>query len=159
MQELLTFIVASSTTVPKVRSPSATTIAVLPPVAKTFAGEQPIFINDKNNIFAKILRKEIPCDKIYEDENFLFFKDIDPKAKIHVLGIPKVECADFSDFVSKYDNNLVSQFFKKTEYVINLLGLNNSGYKIISNSGLNGGQEVPHFHIHILGGEKLNFKL
>ena len=114
---------------------------------------------DKNNIFAKILRKEIPCDKIYEDENFLFFKDIDPKAKIHVLGIPKVECVDFSDFVSKYDNNLVSQFFKKTEYVINLLGLNNSGYKIISNSGLNGGQEVPHFHIHILGGEKLNFKL
>ena len=114
---------------------------------------------DKNNIFAKILRKEIPCDKIYEDENFLFFKDIDPKAKIHVLGIPKVECADFSDFVSKYDNNLVSQFFKKTEYVINLLGLNNSGYKIISNSGLNGGQEVPHFHIHILGGEKLNFNL
>ena len=114
---------------------------------------------DKNNIFAKILRKEIPCDKIYEDENFLFFKDIDPKAKIHVLGIPKVECVDFSDFVSKYDNNLVSQFFKKTEYVINLLGLNNGGYKIISNSGLNGGQEVPHFHIHILGGEKLKFKL
>mgnify|MGYP001236724363 FL=1 len=114
---------------------------------------------DKNNIFAKILRKEIPCDKIYEDENFLFFKDIDPKAKIHVLGIPKVECSDFSDFVSKYDNNLVSQFFKKTEYVINLLGLNNGGYKIISNSGLNGGQEVPHFHIHILGGEKLNFNL
>ena len=114
---------------------------------------------DKNNIFAKILRKEIPCDKIYEDENFLFFKDIDPKAKIHVLGIPKVECVDFSDFVSKYDNNLVSQFFKKTEYVINLLGLNNGGYKLILNSGLNGGQEVPHFHIHILGGEKLNFKL
>ena len=114
---------------------------------------------DKNNIFAKILRKEIPCDKIYEDENFLFFKDIDPKAKIHVLGIPKVECVDFSDFVSKYDNNLVSQFFKKTEYVINLLGLNNGGYKLISNSGLNGGQEVPYFHIHILGGEKLNFKL
>ena len=59
---------------------------------------------DNNNIFSKILRKEIPCDKIYEDENFLFFKDIDPKAKIHVLGIPKVECVDFSDFVSKYDD-------------------------------------------------------
>ena len=114
---------------------------------------------DENNIFAKILRKEIPCDKIYEDENFLFFKDIDPKAKIHVLGIPKVECVDFSDFVSKHDDNLVSEFFKKTEYVINILGLNNGGYKIITNSGLNGGQEVPHFHIHILGGEKLNFKL
>ena len=114
---------------------------------------------DNNNIFSKILRKEIPCDKIYEDENFLFFKDIDPKAKIHVLGIPKVKCVDFSDFVSKHDDNLVSEFFKKTEYVINILGLNNGGYKVITNSGTNGGQEVPHFHIHILGGEKLNFKL
>ena len=114
---------------------------------------------DNNNIFSKILRKEIPCDKIYEDENFLFFKDINPKAKIHVLGIPKVECVDFSDFVSKHDDNFVSEFFKKTEYVINILGLNNGGYKVITNSGLNGGQEVPHFHIHILGGEKLNSKL
>ena len=113
---------------------------------------------DNNNIFSKILRKEIPCDKIYEDENFLFFKDINPKAKIHVLGIPKVECVDFSDFVSKHDDNFVSEFFKKTEYVINILGLNNGGYKVITNSGLNGGQEVPHFHIHILGGEKLNIK-
>ena len=54
---------------------------------------------DINNIFAKIIRKEIPCDKIYEDENVLFFQDINPKAKIHVLGIPKVECIDFVDFV------------------------------------------------------------
>tara|TARA_B100000575_G_scaffold72561_1_gene56432 strand:+ start:1534 stop:1884 length:351 start_codon:yes stop_codon:yes gene_type:complete len=114
---------------------------------------------DNNNIFAKILRKEISCEIIYEDENFLFFKDIDPKAKIHVLGIPKVECVDFSEFVSKHEDSLVSQFFKRAEYVINILGLNNGGYKIITNSGLNGGQEVPHFHIHILGGEKLNFKL
>ena len=112
---------------------------------------------DINNIFAKIIRKEIPCDKIYEDENVLFFKDINPKAKIHVLGIPKVECIDLVDFVSNHDGKIVSEFFDKTNKVIKMLGLQNSGYRIITNSGKDGNQEVPHFHIHILGGEMLNF--
>ena len=110
---------------------------------------------DKNNIFAKILRKEIPCDKVYEDDYVLFFKDINPKAKIHILGIPKVECVDFSDFISKNDSKVISEFFEKAEKVINILELNKGGYRIVSNSGINGGQEVPHFHIHIIGGEKL----
>ena len=110
---------------------------------------------DKNNIFAKILRKEIPCDKVYEDENVLFFNDINPIAKFHVLGIPKSQCVDFSDFVLKNTPSIISDFFKKTELVIEKLGIKNEGYKIISNSGINGGQEVPHFHIHILGGERV----
>ncbi len=110
---------------------------------------------DNNNIFAKIIIGEIPCEKVYEDEEVLFFNDINPTAKIHVLGIPKVSCTDFSDFVSNYDENIVSNFFKKTDMVIEKLGIKNSGYKIISNSGENGGQEVPHFHIHILGGQKI----
>ena len=110
---------------------------------------------DKNNIFAKIIKGEIPCEKIYEDENVLFFKDINPISKIHVLGVPKFSCKDFSDFVSKAKPETISNFFKKTEMIIDKLGVRESGYKIIANSGSDGGQEVPHFHIHILGGEKV----
>ena len=111
---------------------------------------------DKNNIFAKIIKGEITCEKVYEDENFLFFYDINPVSKIHVLGIPKVPCVDFSDFVKKNDHTVVSNFFKKIETVIEMLGIKKNGYRIVTNSGINGGQEVPHFHIHILGGEKIN---
>ncbi len=116
---------------------------------------------DENNIFAKILRGEIPCDKVYEDDNVLFFYDINPLAKIHVLGIPKVKCKDFSEFVKKTNPEKITNFFKKTEMIINKLEIADSGYRIISNSGYDGGQEVPHFHIHILGGEKITnfFKL
>ena len=110
---------------------------------------------DENNIFAKILRKEIPCDKIYEDEFSLFFNDINPQAKIHVLGIPKFPCTTFSEFVKNTDNNNFTSFFKSVQLVINNLGIENSGYRLITNSGENGGQEVPHFHIHILAGEKI----
>ena len=110
---------------------------------------------DKNNIFAKIIRGEISCDKVYEDENCLFFYDINPTAKIHVLAVPKTPCIDISDFVLKNDNEIVSDFFRKIEMVIDKMGIKNSGYRIISNSGIDGSQEVPHFHIHILGGQKL----
>ena len=110
---------------------------------------------DENNIFAKIIRGEIPCHKVYEDENVLFFRDINPIAKIHVLGIPKSQCVDFSDFILKNTSSVISDFFKKTDLVIEKLGIKKDGYKVISNSGANGGQEVPHFHIHIVGGEKI----
>jgi len=113
---------------------------------------------DENNIFAKIIKGEIPCEKVYEDDDVLFFNDINPMTKIHVLGIPKVPCIDLSDFVLKYDNDVVAQFFQKTQMVICELGIKDEGYRIISNSGNNGGQEVPHFHIHILGGEKIGAK-
>jgi len=85
----------------------------------------------------------------------LFFKDINPIAKIHVLAVPKTPCVDISDFVLKNDNEIVSDFFRKIEMVIDKMGIKNSGYRIISNSGIDGGQEVPHFHIHILGGQKV----
>ena len=110
---------------------------------------------DENNIFAKIIRGEIPCDKVYEDENCLFFYDINPAAKIHVLAIPKSPCLDYSDFILKNDNKFVSEFFNKVDMVIGKLGIKKNGYRIISNSGKDGGQEVPHFHFHILGGEKV----
>ena len=110
---------------------------------------------DQNNIFAKILRKEIACDSVYEDEKVLFFNDINPQAKIHILGIPKLEVIDFGDFILKSDEKEVKFFFSKVYNIVNEAGLDNGGYKIITNSGKNGGQEVPHFHVHILGGEKL----
>ena len=110
---------------------------------------------DENNIFAKILRKEIPCDKVYEDEFSLFFNDINPQAKIHVLGIPKFPCTTFSDFLKNADNENITSFFKSVQAVINNINIENTGYRLITNSGEDGGQEVPHFHIHILAGEKI----
>ena len=110
---------------------------------------------DETNIFAKILRKEIPCDKVYEDEFSLFFNDISPQTKIHVLGIPKFPCTTFSDFLKNADNQNILSFFKNIQLVINKLGLEEKGYRLVSNSGEDGGQEVPHFHVHILAGEKI----
>ena len=110
---------------------------------------------DKNNIFAKILRKEIYCDPIFEDTKVLFFNDIKPLAKVHILGIPKMEVTGFGDFMSNADSDMISHFFNVAHSIIKEKNLEKSGFKIITNSGENGGQEVPHFHIHILGGERL----
>ena len=110
---------------------------------------------DKNNIFAKIIRGEIPCEKIYEDESALFIKDINPAAEIHILGIPKKPNIDFSDFILENNSGEIAEFYKKIHMVIKKIGIREGGYKIITNSGVNGGQEVPHFHVHILGGEKI----
>ena len=110
---------------------------------------------DKNNIFSKILRKEINCDIVYEDDKVIFIKDIYPQAKVHILGIPKLDVVDFNDFILKADKEMVNHFLLKTSEIIKKLNIDKSGFKIITNSGENGGQEVPHFHIHILGGEKL----
>ena len=110
---------------------------------------------DDQNIFAKILKDEIPCNKVYEDSVSLFFHDIHPLTKIHVIGIPKFFCIDFSDFIIKSDPNTQTQFFKNINIVIKKLNIKSSGYRLVSNSGIDGGQEVPHFHVHILGGEKV----
>ena len=103
---------------------------------------------DNNNIFAKILRGEIPSKKI-----------LYPQAKVHILGIPKMKVVDFGDFVIKADTTIVKNFFFKIYEIAQSVKINKTGYKIITNSGKDGGQEVQHFHVHILGGEKLdNFK-
>ena len=114
---------------------------------------------DENNIFAKIIRSEIPCDKVYEDEDVLFFNDINPVAKIHVLAVPKIQCVDFIDFIANAEKDKISSFYQKIFKVIEELGLKDDGYRLISNSGKNGGQEVPHYHVHIIGGEKLGTKI
>ena len=110
---------------------------------------------DDNNIFAKIIRKEIPCQTIYEDEKVLFFYDINPQAKTHILAIPKNSVVNFREFISKIDKDTVKYFFDKISEVVKNLGLDKSGYRLITNDGRDGNQEVPHFHVHILGGENL----
>ena len=110
---------------------------------------------DENNIFAKIIRKEIPCETIYEDNKVLFFKDINPQAKIHELGIPKEKVINLREFIDIDDKNTLVYFFNKVHEVIKTLGLEKQGYRLITNDGLNANQEVPHFHVHILGGQNL----
>ena len=114
---------------------------------------------DNDNIFAKIIEGKIPCKKIYEDQDVLFFEDINPVSKVHVLGIPKIKCANFSEFVANNEKEVVANFFQKINFVIEKLGIKESGYRVISNSGNDGGQEVPHFHVHILGGERIGSKI
>ena len=85
----------------------------------------------------------------------LFFDDINPLAKVHILGIPKKSVVNYREFISLKDQEFVLYFFNKILEVINKVGLDKTGYRIITNDGLNSNQEVPHFHIHILGGENL----
>ena len=110
---------------------------------------------DDSNIFNKILLGYIPCEKIYEDEEILCFKDIKPIAKIHVLIIPKEKYISFNDFVSNASENTITSFFKKIQKIADKLNISKSGYRIISNHSLDANQEVPHFHIHLVGGENL----
>lgn len=112
-----------------------------------------------DNIFAKIIRGEIPCHKIYEDDVALAFYDIHPKAKIHALVICKTLVSDFSDFVNHSDNNELGDFLRAIQKTIEVLGVEEDGYRVVFNTGKNGGQEVPHLHAHILAGEKLSSTL
>jgi|TARA_B110000211_G_C14029183_1_gene531290 histidine triad (HIT) family protein len=110
---------------------------------------------DKNNIFAKILREEIPCKKIYENDYVLAFNDVNPQKKIHILLIPKGEYVNLDDFNNKASDKEIVELNKATTYVSNLLGAKEKGYRALTNIGIDGGQEVPHFHIHIFAGEKI----
>ncbi len=114
---------------------------------------------DKNNIFAKILRGEIPCKKIYEDEYVLSFYDINPQKKIHALVIPKGEYVNLDDFSSKASEKEIAGLIKGIGHVAKKLGVSEvvkgKGYRSLVNVGENGGQEVPHLHFHIFGGEKI----
>ena len=110
---------------------------------------------DTNNIFAKILRGEIPCKKIYEDECALAFPDINPKAPVHVLVIPKGEYVSSDDFSAKASPDEIAALFRAVGSIARELGIDKSGYRILANHGADSHQEVPHFHIHIFGGKSL----
>jgi len=114
---------------------------------------------DKNNIFAKILREEIPCKKIYEDSYVLAFHDVNPQKKIHVLVIPKGEYVNLDDFSAKASEKEIVGLIKGIGEVAKIIGVSDEakggGYRSLVNVGKNGGQEVPHLHFHIFGGEKV----
>ena len=113
---------------------------------------------DNNNIFAKILRGEVPCEKIYEDEYVLSFYDVNPQRKIHALVIPKGNYIDLDDFNAKATDKEIVGYFKGISKVAKKLGISvdiGKGYRTISNLSDHGGQEVPHLHFHLLGGEKV----
>ena len=110
---------------------------------------------DDTNVFAKILRGEIPCDKVYEDEHALAFHDIAPQAPVHVLVIPKGPYISMDDFTRDAPAELVAGFFRAVGEAARRLGVTDDGYRVLCNTGSHAHQEVMHVHVHIFGGRPL----
>ncbi len=110
---------------------------------------------DDDNVFAKILRGEIPCDKVYEDDHVLAFNDISPQAPTHVLVLPKGKYVSMNDFTQGAPDAEIAALIRAVARIAQELGVAESGYRILANSGANAHQEVMHLHIHIFAGRKL----
>ncbi len=110
---------------------------------------------DESNIFAKIIRGEIPCDKVYEDDHVLAFRDINPQTPTHILVVPKGAYVSFADFSQKASPDEIAAFVRATGKVASEAGLDDPGYRILANHGADAHQEVPHFHLHLFGGKDL----
>ncbi len=110
---------------------------------------------DPGNIFARILRGEIPCKRVHDDAFALAFHDINPQTPLHVLVIPKGDYVSHADFSAHATDAEVAGFWRAVGAVARDLGLEATGYRILSNMGEDGGQEVPHFHVHIFGGGRV----
>jgi diadenosine tetraphosphate (Ap4A) HIT family hydrolase len=110
---------------------------------------------DDTNIFARILRGELPCDKVYEDEHVLAFRDINPLAPTHILVIPKGPYVSWDDFSDKGSDEEIAAFVRAVGRIARDAGLLADGYRLLANVGMNSGQEVPHLHAHIFAGRPL----
>ena len=110
---------------------------------------------DDQNIFAKILRGEIPCNKVFEDDWALAFHDIAPQAPVHVLVVPKGAYVSWDDFAANAPADLIAGFVRAVGTVARQLDLVEPGYRLLANVGADGGQEVPHLHVHLFGGAPL----
>ncbi len=110
---------------------------------------------DQNNIFAKIIRGELPAEKIYEDDKVLAIRDIYPDAPVHILVLPKGKYSDFADFLKKAPPEEIKYYNSKIIEIAEIAGLKDSGYRLITNKGSLSGQTIFHFHTHILGGKQL----
>jgi diadenosine tetraphosphate (Ap4A) HIT family hydrolase len=110
---------------------------------------------DTGNVFARILRGEIPSKKAFENEWAYAFHDIHPQAPVHVLVVPKGQYVSLADFSAKASEAEIAGFFRAVGMVARQLGLESSGYRVLANMGEHSGQEVPHFHVHIFGGRPL----
>ncbi len=109
---------------------------------------------DESNVFAKILRGELPCSKVHEDEFCLAFHDLRPQAPVHVLVIPKGPYVSWDDFAATAPAELVAGFVRSVGEVARMLELDGPGYRLLVNMGGHGHQEVPHLHVHIFGGRQ-----
>ena len=110
---------------------------------------------DPTNVFARILRGEIPCRRVHEDAHALAFHDINPQAPVHVLVIPKGAYVSMADFTAHASEAEIAGFWRAVGKVARDLGLEDSGYRVLSNMGEDGGQEVPHLHVHVFGGRRI----
>lgn len=110
---------------------------------------------DPNNIFARILRGEIPAKTVYEDAHALAFHDINPQAPVHVLVIPKGDYVSMDDFAAHAPEALIAGFIRAVGTVARQLGVDAKGYRLLANHGPDSHQEVPHLHVHIFGGKPL----
>lgn len=110
---------------------------------------------DRNNIFARILRDEIPSRRVYEDEHAVAFHDINPQAPVHVLVIPRGPYVSLADFTDRASDGEITGFWRAVGKVARQLELERPGYRILSNMGHHAGQEVPHLHVHLFGGAPL----
>ena len=110
---------------------------------------------DSQNIFAKIIRGDIPTNILHDDEVSIAFNDIEPAAPVHVLVVPKGEYVSFDDFTANAGAETVAKFFQAVQQVAAKLGVDKTGYRLITNHGADASQTVPHFHVHILGGKPL----
>ena len=110
---------------------------------------------DENNIFAKILRGEIPCDKVYEDDHVLAFNDINPQTPSHILVIPKGAYASYDDFSEHASEAEIAALVRAAGKIARDAGLTAAGYRILANTGRDARQDVPHFHLHIFAGTNL----
>lgn len=109
---------------------------------------------DDNNVFAKILRGELPCNTVYEDDHALAFHDIRPQAPVHVLVIPKAAYVSWDDFTARAGDSEIASFMRAVGAVTRQLELDTPGYRLMVNMGGHGHQEVPHLHVHIFGGRQ-----
>jgi len=107
---------------------------------------------DSGNIFARILRGEVPCNRVYEDDHVLAFHDVNPARPVHVLIIPKGAYRSVNEMAADGKDVEIAALFRAIEKVAALTKVRDSGYRVVSNVGANGHQEVPHLHFHVLGG-------
>ena len=112
-------------------------------------------VYNDNNIFAKIINKKLSTDIILENEHAIAFYDIVPQAPIHILIIPRGKYIKYDDFLNKASKDEIYDFFKLIKQLVKDYDLENTGYRLITNSGRNANQEVPHFHFHLLAGKNL----
>jgi len=109
---------------------------------------------DSNNVFARILRGELPCKKVYEDEFAFAFHDINPQAPVHILVVPKGRYVSWDDFSAKASDTEIAGFVRAVGTVAREQGLVEPGYRMLANVGQHGHQEVPHLHVHLFGGRQ-----